>query len=806
MSSAPQSIGKYQVRATLGVGGMGMVYRCFDPDLEREVAVKVLRSDFMHSQRRRQRMAMEARALATLSHLQVVQVYSYESEHEPPFLVMEFIPGRDLHLLVQQEGPFSSARFRDCAWQALSGLGAAHAAGVLHRDLKPSNIILAENGTYKLVDFGLARTMELEQGLTACGELIGTMRYLAPEIISGQEPSAQSDLYSLGLTFYELLTATHAFHGDKGLDLFNRIVHEAPVALSTLRPELPTGLIAWVERLMAKDPIQRFSSCVEALSQLDSLAEADSMSTHLSASESPTVITTERTSLSTVLTHEAWRPQRKHSTNDTKAPNVVGFQKVRWRFLFKLLVMMWVLCSIAVFVSGFYVATTSLSIQQQRWQEELIGLANAGALIIDADRLVPLVPAPHALESEWLALQSHSVWKETQTRLASFCTSIPSVQSIYLMVPTPGFERSGQVRFFLDASREEDLNTNGILDPHEARATPGTIYNAKERNCSNLLKGFDAPIADDAINEDQWGESLSGYVPLRTSSGSAIALIGIDGRGKTIRAQHHAFVFRTILMELAMLVAFLLSAVLISLRLNKPLSRIHSAMMAVAGGDMQARVEVPSSDEFGQIGRMFNHMVEGLRERDLLRRSFERSLAGRWVSGQRSDAITQNAVVMTCLLRKEDVKGRSREQIQEVIQTMVEAVFHYGGVAEELLDGGFRSVFLRGKEHAKESDTKAEERAIRAAVRMQQTLSALQAHSQENTIFCAIGISARRDTLAGKESRAIADVALAQHVDVLSAQTAFWGIRHMFYADRYRSVVLTTGTIDLFAVKGPIAG
>jgi serine/threonine-protein kinase len=201
---------------------MGEVHRAWDPQLQREVALKVIPRASSQPQGMARFLA-EARALARVTAPQVVMVYDLEVAHDPPFLVMELIEGPSLHRLRATGQRFSANQIADCAGQVLRGLAAAHAAGVLHRDLKPGNILRTGMGVYKLVDFGLAMLAAGNERLTGDMEVVGTLRYLAPEVADGAEHSVRSDLFGLGATLVEL-AAGRPVHGEaQGAALLTRV-------------------------------------------------------------------------------------------------------------------------------------------------------------------------------------------------------------------------------------------------------------------------------------------------------------------------------------------------------------------------------------------------------------------------------------------------------------------------------------------------------------------------------------------------------------------------------------------------------
>ena len=268
----PGRIGRYPILGTLGRGGMGTVYLGRDEALGRDVAIKVIHDRFGGVENVLRRFAAEARAVAQLSSPHIVQVYDFDPVAVPPHLVMELVRGPSVQELVRRRGKAAVGTVADCGRQVLQGLATAHAAGVVHRDVKPGNVLRGPDGTYKLTDFGLARSLEREQSLTASGSIIGTLHYMAPEVAAGEEATAVSDLYSLGVTLYQMLAGTTPFPDDSPLKLLRRIAAETPAPISAHRDDVPPQFEAWLEKLLAHDPRHRFSSAAAARAALDGLA------------------------------------------------------------------------------------------------------------------------------------------------------------------------------------------------------------------------------------------------------------------------------------------------------------------------------------------------------------------------------------------------------------------------------------------------------------------------------------------------------------------------------------------------------
>jgi len=264
----PEQIGRYRITGVIGRGGMGTVYRGHDEALARDVAVKVIHDRFSSAANVIRRFGAEARSVARLSSPHIVHVHEFDPLADPPFLAMELVRGPSLQRLIRDRGRASFATVVECGRQVLGGVAAAHAAGVIHRDIKPANVLRGADGVYKLTDFGLARSLEREQSLTASGSILGTLHYMAPEVAAGAEATAASDLYSLGVTLYEMLAGTTPFPDDSPLKLLRRIAVERPLPLRSHRDDIPPQFEAWLEKLLARDPAERFASASAALAAL----------------------------------------------------------------------------------------------------------------------------------------------------------------------------------------------------------------------------------------------------------------------------------------------------------------------------------------------------------------------------------------------------------------------------------------------------------------------------------------------------------------------------------------------------------
>ena len=247
----------YRVDATIGQGGMGVVYRAYDTRLHRQVALKVLPPGHLADPESQHRLMREARAASALNHPNIVGIYEVASDNGVDFIAMEFVEGKTLHELIPGKGlPLGKAL--EYAIQIASGLAKAHAAGIVHRDLKPGNIMVTGDGLVKLLDFGLARRVRLEPGqqttVTAEGEIAGTPAYMSPEQAEGKPLDARSDVFSFGLVLYQMLTGRQAFSGDSAASAMAAVLREEPAPLGE---KIPREVAKIVERCLRKDPVRR---------------------------------------------------------------------------------------------------------------------------------------------------------------------------------------------------------------------------------------------------------------------------------------------------------------------------------------------------------------------------------------------------------------------------------------------------------------------------------------------------------------------------------------------------------------------
>ncbi len=271
-SRARPRIGRYLITGRIGRGGMGMVYRGLDAALEREVAVKTLNAEGSLDPDSRRRFEVEAKAAARLQHPNIVTVFELGEDRGLPFIAMEMLPGADLEALLRSGKEIPLAERLDVVAQVCRGLAYAHERGIVHRDIKPSNVRLLEDGTAKIMDFGIAKLGGTH--LTKTGMMVGTVHYMSPEQVRGQPLDGRSDVFSAGVILYELVAGERPFRGEGPTQILYKIVHEEPpppdlAALGGLGPKLQCVL----SRALAKDREARYAGASALADDLTSLLE-----------------------------------------------------------------------------------------------------------------------------------------------------------------------------------------------------------------------------------------------------------------------------------------------------------------------------------------------------------------------------------------------------------------------------------------------------------------------------------------------------------------------------------------------------
>ena len=257
---------RYDVKELLGTGGMGVVYRAFDRELQEPVAIKTLRPEVLEgSGVALERFKQEIRLARKLAHRNIVRTYDLGEVNGTYYLTMEYVEGTSLKQLIATRGPLPVPVALTIGKQLCRALEVAHEQGVIHRDIKPQNIAVEPNGVLKVMDFGIARlaSRPKDQGLTQEGMSIGTPDYMSPEQLSGMELDARSDIYSAGVVLFECLTRRVPFEAATMYALIAKQLEEAPPDPRKLNPQVPEGLATVIQKAMAKEAVDRYQSAAE---------------------------------------------------------------------------------------------------------------------------------------------------------------------------------------------------------------------------------------------------------------------------------------------------------------------------------------------------------------------------------------------------------------------------------------------------------------------------------------------------------------------------------------------------------------
>jgi serine/threonine-protein kinase len=249
---------RYELEELVGTGGMSSVYRARDQLLERHVALKVLHPHYGDDAEYVERFRREARAVAQLSHPHIVTVIDRGEDDGQQYIVFEYVDGENLKQLLERTGPLPTRRAVELALEIADALAFAHEHGLVHRDVKPQNVLLTPDGNAKVTDFGIARSLDVEHGVTQTGTVLGTSNYLSPEQASGKPTTQSTDVYSLGVVLYELLTNEVPFPGENFVAVAMKHLNEQPPDVLERRPDVPLRLAAAVDRALEKDPARRF--------------------------------------------------------------------------------------------------------------------------------------------------------------------------------------------------------------------------------------------------------------------------------------------------------------------------------------------------------------------------------------------------------------------------------------------------------------------------------------------------------------------------------------------------------------------
>jgi eukaryotic-like serine/threonine-protein kinase len=297
--------GRYRLDAQIGRGGMSTVYRAFDTVLERPVAIKLMHREIASDSDQLERFRREARSVARLNHPHIVTVIDAGEEPLPdselsdgelatgrvgtPYIVLEYVEGETLKALIRREGPLEIPRAIAYAIELARALGAAHECLIVHRDVKPQNVLIGVEGSAKITDFGIARTLT-EEGLTMDGRVLGTTDYVSPEQALGQSVTGQSDLYSLGIVLYEMLTGAVPFTGESPVAVAMKHVREDVPDVQLGRPEVSAATASVVDRATAKDLEERYPNAASMVADLEEALTIEASRTGQATGEVTTVL------------------------------------------------------------------------------------------------------------------------------------------------------------------------------------------------------------------------------------------------------------------------------------------------------------------------------------------------------------------------------------------------------------------------------------------------------------------------------------------------------------------------------------
>ena len=754
---AHERIGKYVIGDMLGQGGMGAVMLARDPDLDREVALKLIMPHRLRLPQARERFLREARAMARLSDPHIVQVHAFEPDADPPYLVMERVHGEDLKQLLQRTGPLAPAMVRDCAWQCLRGLAAAHAAGIVHRDVKPSNIMLCRDGIYKLLDFGLAASHEGD--LTDTGEVVGTRRFIAPERMRGSPATPASDLWALGVVLCELATGRHVFpQGRANLD---------PLAMP---PGQPPEINSLILRMLADDPAQRPVDATQALGLLGPPvvpAVGTSLSTAI-LPLGPALRESGTTRAVVAATHRPAPAPRVELSDET------GIQRVRLPFWLKLTASIWLVSSLGAVVAGYSITERAVATQYATLKRNLQGIAVAASQLVDPREHQRMVDDPAGHVEELVALRK---------RLAGFAAAFPEVRFIYTMAPLPETPETGVVQFVCDASTERDLDGDGVIGPDEAQAVPGQRYPAKDS--PDLIDGFTRVAVDRVLTSDQWGTWTSGYAPLLLPDGTSTGLVGIDIPADHLAVLRREFIWHSVILLGTTLLAFLAAGLLIAWRMRRPVAELSRGMRAVADGDLSVEIVVSSRDEFGVLASSFRRMRNELRRAAQRRDAFDAFITRAFAKhgGQAGSAGGEGARLAIAI----------SDGQQAALTAVLDAARSHGG-DPELVEAGCVCLLFPSSH----SGDLPQERAVRCA------LAALTITSGPGWA-CGVAVGG---TEAVGRAVALARAGLRSGTDLMVDTPAYSAIAAGFFADHVHEHDAGSGHLieHAWAVKGAVSG
>ena len=313
---------RYQIEETLGKGGMAIVYRARDLTLERTIAIKVLRQDYSADRSFREHFRQEAKAAANLSHPNIVTVYDFGFDAERLFIIMEYVPGEDLKQILDEQGQMGVRETISLMSQACAGVGYAHRAGLVHCDIKPQNFLITPEKRLKVLDFGIARALASIHPEEKAEVVWGSPHYFSPEQAAGKAPSPASDVYSLGVIMFEMLTGQLPFTASSSTELARMHREEPPPSPRQINPEISAELDQVLLKVLSKEPVARYRTADQFGRVLTTLLQ-----TQPSSSEVPAIITTS-TQVNNVSTQPFEAPVA--STTATAMPHSENLLEIDW--------------------------------------------------------------------------------------------------------------------------------------------------------------------------------------------------------------------------------------------------------------------------------------------------------------------------------------------------------------------------------------------------------------------------------------------------------------------------------------------
>ena len=485
--------GRYRVEQTIGEGGMGRVYRGYDIDLQRPVAIKTIHADKALRRNWLRRFRMEAKIVATLRHPNIVQIYEVIARGRLPFFIMEYIDGIGYDEMIQY-GDIPHHKQIDYFITICEAIGYAHGRGILHRDIKPSNVMITVEGQPKIMDFGVAKvlgdvkTNTMESLQTMVGTILGSPAFMSPEQARGdhQNLDIRSDIYSLGAMFYFALTKKLPFKGPSVAEVITQVITTDVTPPSILTKGLAPDLEGICLKAMAKDREDRYQNAFEFAKDLSNFRDGLRVSA------------------------------RRYGL---KEKIVKAIRRKKETFIMSLLAIFIMFAGICYTISSIHRVSRESLMQELR--EKVTGLAATSSLLIDAS-LIPLIRHPED--------KSKAACRDLVKRLKEIKNTNENITFVWIMRRSQ--KRAGYSEFivedsFYDSFEELDDNQNGVLDEEENPVKIGEIYE-ESLNFPDLEIGYQKSTADQFILEDKWGVSLSGYAPIRDSLGRSIAVLGVD--------------------------------------------------------------------------------------------------------------------------------------------------------------------------------------------------------------------------------------------------------------------------------------